>query len=203
MQAIENADDIRYEVIKFVLSRLLRSDFELDRLSPSDRSILESYERNYPAYFNEAYDFAMEHSKELRTDGEEEDSSREMAFTLKGDSHSDDGDRVDISTKRVRDILGFEDDELHIAEIRGDSMRGIGIKNGDIAIYRQLKEIPKTDTIVIAEVGGVHFIKNLQYIDNTVYLVSENPSYPPVNVEESRNVKIVGEVLANITLFKK
>lgn len=203
MQAIENADDIRYEVIKFVLSRLLRSDFNIDTLSPNDRDILERYERDYPAYFNEAYDFAMEHSKELKTEGEEDDASREQAFKLKGDTPSDEGDRVDISTKSIKDILGFEDDELHIAEICGDSMRGIGLKSGDIAIYRQLKEIPKTDTIVIANVGGVHFIKNLQYIDNTVYLVSENPSYPPVNVEESRKVKVLGEVLANITLFKK
>lgn len=202
MQAIKDEENIRYEIIKFVLSRLLRSDFDIESLSLNDRSIFEKYEREYPVYFSDAFSYAMVYSKELKSADEEEETACEQSFRLKGDTHCYDYDRVDISTKSIKDLLGFENEELHIADIRGDSMRGIGIKNGDIAIYRQLKEIPKTDTIVIANVGGVHFIKNLQYIENTVYLVSENPNYPPVNVVESRNVKIVGEVLANVTKFK-
>lgn len=192
-----------YEVYKFLISRLLRCDFSLETLSPCDRKILEQYEREYPAIFIDAYNYALEYSTELKcSEKEEEEASSERAFQLKENPHSDE-DRVDISTKSVKEVLGIEADELHIADIRGDSMNNIGLKTGDMAIYKQLKEIPKNDTIVIAKIAGEHFIKKLKYINNTVYLLSENPKYPPFNLEESRSAKVVGEVIANITFFDK
>lgn len=74
--------------------------------------------------------------------------------------------------------------------VRGDSMIGAGILDGDMVIVRPQKDAPD-GTIVVALVGDEATVKRLDRQRGHVRLISENPDYAPIEPEE---VEMVGAV---------
>ena len=69
-------------------------------------------------------------------------------------------------------------------EVRGDSMIGAGICEGDIAIIRR-QSVADSGDIVVAMVDGENTLKRLQ-VDTrqrTLRLVAENPDYDDIEIE--------------------
>ncbi|MBO0707044.1 MAG: transcriptional repressor LexA [Candidatus Dormibacteraeota bacterium] len=74
--------------------------------------------------------------------------------------------------------------------VRGDSMVGVGILDGDMVIVRPQKDAPD-GTIVVALVGDEATVKRLDRQRGHVRLISENPEYAPIEPEQ---VEMVGAV---------
>ncbi len=74
--------------------------------------------------------------------------------------------------------------------VRGDSMVGAGILDGDMVIVRPQKDAPD-GTIVVALVGDEATVKRLDRQRGHVRLLSENPDYAPIEPEQ---VDMVGAV---------
>lgn len=70
--------------------------------------------------------------------------------------------------------------EYYALRIRGESMIGVGIMDDDLVIVRQDAEARNGD-IVIALLEDEATCKTLNITPDGVWLMPENPAYPPIN----------------------
>lgn len=80
---------------------------------------------------------------------------------------------------------------------KGDSMKDIGISNGDIAIVRRQCTIENSELAVVIINGEEGTLKRVRYHDNVMILEAANPAYPPriFSGKEMNTVKIFGKVI--------
>ena len=80
-----------------------------------------------------------------------------------------------------------------LARVRGDSMLGAGIHDGDlIAVDRAL---PARDGhVVVAILDGEHTVKRLRRRDGRLWLLPENDAFQPVEVSGESSLTICGVV---------
>ncbi|MBU8913943.1 MAG: transcriptional repressor LexA [Spirochaetales bacterium] len=74
--------------------------------------------------------------------------------------------------------------------VKGDSMHGAGIMDGDVAIFRQQQTAENGD-IVVAMVDEAVTLKRFFKEKNRVRLQAENPEYPPIFTQ---NVRVLGRL---------
>lgn len=84
---------------------------------------------------------------------------------------------------------------LNAVEVRGDSMTGVNIFDGDI-VYFKPGEV-RGDGIYIIQVNGEVLVKRLEFnhFENKVRISSENPKYPDrIESSDSQAMTILGKV---------
>ncbi|MDR1288741.1 MAG: transcriptional repressor LexA [Treponema sp.] len=74
--------------------------------------------------------------------------------------------------------------------VRGDSMSGAGIMDGDLAVAERL-ESPDNGEIVVAVVDDAVTLKRFFRESNRIRLQPENPAYKPIY---SQNVRVLGRL---------
>jgi len=101
-------------------------------------------------------------------------------------------------------ILAFENQEGTMAwdgdpgcfalRVKGDSMIGAGILDGDKVVVRPQ---PSADDgqIVVARIGDEATVKRLSRRDGQIWLLPENPNYPPIDGTESELIGVVKAVV--------
>ena len=95
------------------------------------------------------------------------------------------------------DILGYIPFEYHVGEyfalrVRGDSMIGAGILEGDAVIVRR-QETADNHAIVVAMLEDEATVKRLLLKKGQVWLMPENPAYDPIDGSQA---SILGWVVA-------
>lgn len=80
--------------------------------------------------------------------------------------------------------------------VKGDSMQGLGIHDGDLLIVDRSVE-PKHGYKVIASVDGDLTCKRLEQRDGSYYLIAGNDEYPPILLD-NKEVHIWGIVAHSI-----
>jgi DNA polymerase V len=100
--------------------------------------------------------------------------------------------RIDISA-----LLVTHKASTFFVSVRGDSMTDSGICSGDsLVVDRSLK--PVDGSIVIAAYNGHLVVKRLRSADGRVFLASDNPAYPPIEVTDHCDLVIWGVVTFSI-----
>ena len=84
--------------------------------------------------------------------------------------------------------------EYFALNVRGESMRMIGIMNGDIVIARQTSTARDGD-IVVAMIEDEATVKTFYREKDSIRLQPENPDYQPIYAQEDE-VSILGKVVA-------
>jgi repressor LexA len=82
--------------------------------------------------------------------------------------------------------------------VRGDSMRDVGIMDGDLAIFRQ-QQVADNGDIVVAMVEEAVTLKRFFKEKNRVRLQAENPDYPPIFTQ---NVRVLGRLAHLIRTYE-
>lgn len=77
--------------------------------------------------------------------------------------------------------------------VKGDSMTGAGIHDGDLLIVDRSLE-PVTGRVVVAALDGELTVKRLQRDRGRVMLKSENPAYADIVVTKDRELQVWGVV---------
>lgn len=85
--------------------------------------------------------------------------------------------------------------------VRGDSMAGAGIRNGDLLVVDRAKEASDGD-IVIAVVDGELTVKRLYRRGGHLRLLPENPCYHPIEFKEGQELVVWGVVTSFIHRFE-
>lgn len=93
------------------------------------------------------------------------------------------------NTKHHGDIKAFR--------CRGDSMTGLGIFDGDIAIVRVQDDVDSGDLAIVIVNDDEGTLKRIRRQEGAIILESANPAYPPkVFTGESMNaLRIIGKVV--------
>ena len=101
-------------------------------------------------------------------------------------------------------ILAFENLEGTMAwdgdpncfalRVRGDSMINAGILNGDKVVIRPQSTAFEGE-IVVARIGDEATVKRLSRRNGQVWLMPENPAYPPINGNEAELIGVVKAVV--------
>ncbi len=74
--------------------------------------------------------------------------------------------------------------ELFALRVRGDSMIGAGILDGDVVVVRRQAKAESGD-IVVARVGGEATVKTLKLARGRIELRPANPAFEPIVISES------------------
>lgn len=89
--------------------------------------------------------------------------------------------------------------------VRGDSMSGLGIQDGDILLVRR-QDTAEDGELVIARVNGSGYVvKRLRRpVGKPPYLESANPQYQPISAKKVEDLRIIGRVVGMLrTKFTK
>lgn len=80
---------------------------------------------------------------------------------------------------------------------KGESMKDIGISNGDVAIVRRQCTIENGELAVVIINGEEGTLKRVRYHDSVMILEAANPAYPPriFSGKEMNIVNIFGKVI--------
>lgn len=80
---------------------------------------------------------------------------------------------------------------------KGDSMKDLGINDGDIAIVRQQDDVECGELAVVIVNGDEGTLKRVRKFDGGIVLEAANPDYPPriFTGEDLNKIKIMGKVL--------
>ncbi|MDX1351373.1 MAG: translesion error-prone DNA polymerase V autoproteolytic subunit [Thiomicrorhabdus sp.] len=104
-------------------------------------------------------------------------------------------DRLDLNEKLIRNK-----EATFLLSVQGDSMKDVGILDGDILVVDRSIQ-PQDGKIVIAALDGELTVKRLSMKSTGTWLVPENENYPPILVRESSDIVIWGVVTATISQF--
>ncbi len=125
------------------------------------------------------------------------DSSHETDFlfveggiTAGFPSPADDFKEVRISLDKT---LVKNGDATFYARVKGQSMIGAGIDNGDLLIVDKSLE-PQNNKIAVCFVDGEFTVKRLKIEKDIIYLMPENDDYQPIKVTKENQLVIWGVV---------
>ena len=84
--------------------------------------------------------------------------------------------------------------------VSGDSMKGIGIMDNDIAVLTQVEDVHsevQTGNIVAALIDGDATLKTFIRSKDEIYLKPENSNYPKIPLAEKDFVSIMGKLISS------
>lgn len=83
--------------------------------------------------------------------------------------------------------------DYFLVRVNGESMKDIGINDGDTLIVNS-KAIPNDGDIIIASLNGETLVKTLKRINNELYLIAENKQFLPIKIFPEEQFSILGVV---------
>lgn len=100
--------------------------------------------------------------------------------------------RIDLNEHLIRNK-----EATFVFRVKGDSMIGIGIYDGDeLLVDRSID--PKHGNIVLAVLNNEFTVKRLHRRGGVIKLVAENPLYPNITVKDGEELVIWGVVTRNL-----
>ncbi len=100
--------------------------------------------------------------------------------------------RIDLNDHLIRNK-----EATYLFKVKGDSMTGAGIYEGDTLLVDRSID-PKHNNIVIAQLNNEFTVKRLYRRGGVVKLIAENPIYPPRLIKEEDDFIVWGVVTNNI-----
>jgi DNA polymerase V len=101
-------------------------------------------------------------------------------------------ERIDLNKQLIRNPGA-----TYIFRVKGDSMTGIGIYEGDALLVDRSID-PQHNHIVIAQLNNEFTVKRLHRRGGVVKLLAENPIYPPRLIKEEDDFLVWGVVTFNL-----
>jgi len=77
--------------------------------------------------------------------------------------------------------------------VQGESMAEANIHSGDVLVVDRSAE-PKDRSIVVAVINGEFTVKRIKKKGKKILLLPENPSFPPIEVDEMADFQVWGVV---------
>jgi len=114
-------------------------------------------------------------------------------FPSPADDHLDDS--IDLNAHLVQHPAA-----TFFVRVQGDSMTGVGIHHGDLLVVDRARE-PKSGSVVVAVINGELTVKRLLLEDERVWLMPENPRYPPLEIRDGMELVIWGVVAHSVRSF--
>lgn len=85
-------------------------------------------------------------------------------------------------------------------KVRGDSMTGAGIEDGDLLLVHRTPDA-RAGQVVVARIDGEVTVKRLRRKGRGIFLDSENPDFPSIHVVPGSDFAIEGLAVGTIRAF--
>ncbi|OVE49570.1 error-prone repair protein UmuD [Chromobacterium violaceum] len=102
----------------------------------------------------------------------------------------------------LHDYLVTDPPATFFVRVRGDSMIGAGIDNGDLLVVDK-GLAPAHGDIVVAVIDGEFTVKRLYCRAGACVLTPENPSYPPITLQPGQELLVWGVVTGAVKRFRR
>ena len=113
-------------------------------------------------------------------------SGLSCGFPSPADDHLDEG--IDLNSAYMRNK-----DATFFGRVKGDSMEGAGLSDGDLLIIDKSLE-PRNGKIAVCFIDGEFTVKRIRIEKDIIWLVAENRKYQPIKVTKDNEVLIWGVV---------
>jgi DNA polymerase V len=100
------------------------------------------------------------------------------------------------------ELLNLRAPHVYLVNIDGDSMEGVGIYDGDIAVVDR-SITPEHGHIVIAAINNDPMCKRLNRCGDKIILTSENHRYPARHIMEGDELAIWGTVTFSVRAHER
>lgn len=100
--------------------------------------------------------------------------------------------------KEISTDLARLSDKIALFKVKGESMIGAGLNDGDIVVVKYEVAEFKNGDIVLARSDDGTTIKRFVNANNKVYLTPENPKYSRIPI--TPDLRIIGKVISKITV---
>ena len=77
--------------------------------------------------------------------------------------------------------------------VKGNSMEGAGIRNGDLLIVDRAEE-PRNKSIVLGVIDGEFTVKRIKKKGSELYLMPDNPEFKPIKIDDNMDFQVWGVV---------
>ena len=77
--------------------------------------------------------------------------------------------------------------------VKGNSMEGAGIRNGDLLIVDRAEE-PRNKSIVLGVIDGEFTVKRIKKKGSDLYLMPDNPEFKPIKIDDNMDFQVWGVV---------
>ena len=104
--------------------------------------------------------------------------------------------RVDLMAQLIR-----HPQATYLLKIRGESMRGVGIFDGDIVMVDRAIT-PRSGQVVVAVIDGEFVCKTLYQRSGRIKLKAANDTFPDITPKDGQTLEIWGVVVAAIKQFR-
>lgn len=104
--------------------------------------------------------------------------------------------RVDLMAQLIR-----HPQATYLLKIRGDSMRGVGIFDGDVVMVDKAIT-PRSGQVVVAVIDGEFVCKTLYQRAGRIKLKAANETFPDITPKDGQTLEIWGVVVAAIKQFR-
>lgn len=104
------------------------------------------------------------------------------------------GNRIDLNKELIRNS-----DTTFVVRVEGESMRDIGIDNGDILLVDKSLEA-RDNKIAVCFLDGEFTVKRIKVAKDCVWLVAENEDFTPIRVTEENELIIWG-IVTNVIKY--
>lgn len=94
----------------------------------------------------------------------------------------------------------FKGEGLFALRIKGDSMNGMGILNGDIVVVRK-KSTAEHGEVVVVVIDGDATLKRFIKEGSKILLRAENPAYSDIVLSSSSSIQIAGKLVGVIRKY--
>lgn len=162
---------------KYILEQLEGINVHQDNLNLLE---IEAKSRHESLYRN-AYEEAL---KEYSGEGDNENN---------GQDEKELKQKPDLTERELRIKKAFDDANLKLARVEGDSMKDAGIESGDLVVYDVDADVEEED-LGIFKFNGNYFVKRLQRKNGILILRSENPNYKDRRIENEEELTKIGRV---------
>lgn len=101
----------------------------------------------------------------------------------------------------------FSVDRIHrrwgdafLLKVKGDSMKNAGILEGDYVLVKPQSDVDSGE-IVVALLRDEATVKRLVKRQKKILLQSENPTFPPIQIEPGEEINVLGKVVGVFRLY--
>lgn len=94
----------------------------------------------------------------------------------------------------------FKGEDLFALKIRGDSMCGMGILNGDIVVVKK-KNSAEHGEVVVVIIDGDATLKRFMKQNGKVLLHAENPAFSDIELLSTNSIQIAGKLIGVIRKY--
>ncbi len=77
--------------------------------------------------------------------------------------------------------------------VKGNSMEGAGINNGDLLIVDRAEE-PRNKSIVLGVINGEFTVKRILKKNGDLFLIPDNAEYKPIKIDDNMDFQVWGVV---------